>query len=340
MSDRANTMTVPITRRRAIRIAAAAAGLALWPFAAARAAAGLASWRGTVMGALAAIDIHHPDRAFAERLIARCVAEAARLERLFSLYRRDSALVSLNRNGALAAPAPELVALLSEARRYSDLTDGAFDVTVQPLWETYWRHFTAPGASAAGPAAEAIAAAVGRVGYAHLLVDRDRIAFARAGMGVTLNGIAQGYMTDRVVELLRAEGIAQTLVDMGETRCLGTHPSGRPWRVGIADPDAAGRTRQYLSVVDRAVATSGGYGFRFDRDGRFNHLFDPKTGASAHAYRSVTVVAPTATAADALSTAFNLMAPPDIDRTLKQLRDVSAYLILDDGKTIERPHTP
>lgn len=326
-----------ITRRRAIRISAAAAGLALCPLGTARAAGvGAATWRGTAMGAAATIEIHHPDRAFAQRLIARAVAEAARLERRFSLYRADSDLVSLNKTGVLIAPAPELVDLLSQSLHYSKLTEGAFDVTVQPLWETYWRHFTMPDAKATGPAAGTIASAAERVGHEHLLVNRDRIAFAKSGMGVTLNGIAQGYITDRVTDLLRSEGIAQTLVDMGEARCIGTHPSGRPWNVAIAESDNAGRTRQTIPLIDQAVATSGAYGFRFDRDGRFNHLFDPKTGASAQAYRSVTVVAPTATAADALSTAFSLMPPHDIDRTLDQLHEVSAYLLLNNGKMVER----
>ncbi len=325
-----------ITRRRVIRISAAAAGLALLPLGTARAAGvGAATWRGTALGAAATIEIHHPDRDFAQRLIVRAVAEAARLERLFSLYRADSDLVALNKSGVLVAPAREMVELLQESLCYSKLTDGAFDVTVQPLWETYWRYFTMPDAEATSPAAGTIASAAKRVGHEHLLVNRDRIAFARPGMGVTLNGIAQGYITDCITDLLRSEGITQTLVDMGEARCIGTHPSGRPWSVGIAAPDDAGSTRQTIEVVDQAVATSGTYGFRFDRDGRFNHIFDPKTGASAQAYRSVTVVAPTATAADALSTAFNLMPPRDIERTLGQLHDVSAYLLLNNGEMVE-----
>lgn len=330
-------MASQITRRRAIRISASAAGLALLPFGMAGAAGvRMTTWRGIVMGAVATIDIHHRDHAFAQRLIERSVAEAARLERLFSLYRRDSELVRLNKQGALAAPAPEFVALLTDALRYSSLTGGVFDVTVQPLWDLYRTHFSAADGSPNGPGAAAVAATLQKVGYRQLLVNQDRIAFAKSGMGVTLNGIAQGYITDRVVDLLRAEGVTQTLVDMGEARCLGTHPSGRPWTVGIAEPDQPGQVRQMISAVDQAVATSGGYGFRFDTRGRFNHLLDPKTGTSAHAYKSVTVVAPTATESDALSTAFSLMSIRDIDHTLGMLRAVSAYLVLDNGETVKR----
>src|SRR5207237_8389780 len=118
---------------------------------------------------------------------------------------------------------------------------------------------------------------------------------------------AQGYLTDKIVDVLRMQGIGHSLVDMGETRALGSHPDGRAWEVGIADPRDAGRVAAMLPVIDRAVATSGSYGFQFDPQGRFNHLFDPATGGCASRYRSVTVVAGSATAADAFSTAFSFM---------------------------------
>jgi thiamine biosynthesis lipoprotein len=331
-------MAQQITRRRIIRISAAAAGLSLSSFGGGRAVgAGLTTWRGTVLGAVATIEIHHSDRAFTEHLIERSITEVHRLEQLFSLYLEDSDLVRLNKYGALAAPAPELVELLLESHRYSVMSRGAFDVTVQPFWNLYAEHFSEPNADPDGPSARAVSAARERVGHDALSVNQDRIAFAKPGMGVTLNGIAQGYITDRVIDVLRAEGITQTLVDMGETRCLGTHPSGRPWQVGIADPDQPTKVRENLAVVNQAVATSGGYGFQFDAAGRFNHLFDPKTGHSPHIYRSVTVVASTAAAADALSTAFSLMRLPDIERMLVGLDNTAVYLILHDGTVMRRP---
>ena len=173
----------------------------------------------------------------------------------------------------------------------------------------------------AGPSPEALTATLDRVSHRHLLVSRDRIAFARRGVALTLNGIAPGYVTDRIVDLLRSEGIDRTLVDMGESRGIGTRPDGRPWQVAIADPDEPGRIDNTLTIADQAVATSGGYGYRFDHQGRFNHLFDPRTGLSAQRYRSVTVVLPTAAAADALSTAFSLMPLEAIEDGPEDARD-------------------
>ena len=297
----------PLSRRRFIRICAAAAGLAIVPIGRApQAGANLVTWRGTALGAEATMQIHHTDRKEAERLITRSLTEVRRLERLFSLYQDDSTLVELNQRSVLASPPPELVELLRHSQQYAALTDGVFDPTVQPLWELYAEHFSKEQPDPTGPSETEVRAMVARVGYRKLLVSGDRIVMPN-GTAVTLNGIAQGYITDKVVDLLRAGGIDHSLVDMGETRVMGTHPYGRSWDVAIADPDEPTRIAAVLPLVDRAVATSGAYGFRFDPTGRFNHLFDPATGACACLYRSVTTVAPTATTADALSTAFSLM---------------------------------
>jgi thiamine biosynthesis lipoprotein len=302
-----------ITRRRFIAITGAAAGLELLPFGSlAAAGAEAVTWRGVALGAVASLQIHHHDRPAAERLVAQSIAEVRRLERIFSLYRDDSSLVALNRHGVLMAPPQELVELLGEGKRVADLTGGVFDPTVQPLWTLYADHFSRPDADPGGPPAADIARALDKVGFDKVLVHQDRIAFARRGMALTLNGIAQGYITDRVVALLRAGGIDHSLIDLGEPRALGSHPDGRAWEVAIADPDEARRTAAVLPIVDRAVATSGADGFRFDPEGRFNHLFDPASGRCAHRYRSVTAVARTAVRADAYSTAFSLMSDEQI----------------------------
>ena len=316
-----------ISRRRFIRISAAAAGLSLAPLGRrARAEGALVTWHGTMLGAVATMQIHHADRREADRLIVAACAEARRLERLFSLYLPDSALVELNRTGILVDPAAELVDLLAVSQRYAELTDGKFDPTVQPLWDLYAGHFSQEHADPAGPPAAALQAALSRVGYHRLSISRNRIAMP-AGTRVTLNGIAQGYVTDKVVDLLRSQGIAQSLVDMGETRAIGSRPDGRPWEVGIADPEIVGRTTTVLPIVDRAVSTSGAYGFRFDPEGRFNHLFDPATGGCAARYRSVTTVSVTATAADATSTAFCFLSEAQIRSLLPRLDIELVHLI-------------
>jgi FAD:protein FMN transferase len=287
-----------------------------------------------MLGAIATMKIYHPARREAERLISAACAEARRLERLFSLCLDDSALVRLNRSGILVDPAAEFVDLLERSLRYAELTGGTFDPTVQPLWVLYANHFTKVDADPAGPDKTSLQTTLAQVGYRRVSVNRDRIVMAK-GTSLTLNGIAQGYITDKVVDLLRAQGIGHTLVDMGEGRTIGPRPDGHPWEIGIADPELPGRTQAVLEVVDRAVSTSGGYGFRFDPQGKFNHLFDPASGSCGHLYRSVTTVGATATAADALSTAFSMMEQERIGALMSAAGIELVHLIDAAGKVVD-----
>ena len=294
-------------RRRFLTISAAAAGLPLLPVGAQAASPKLRVWRGVALGADSVLQIHHPDPADADRLIGVSLAEVRRLERVLSLYEADSALVRLNREGRIDSPPLDLLRVLAESANFHQLTGGAFDVTVQPLWELYAAHFGRPGADPAGPSQAAVRAALARVGQDGIVLSPERIRFTRPGMAITLNGIGQGYVTDRVVELLREGGVEHALVDMGETRAIGDHPAGGAWSVGLEDPASPGQVLEKIELTDRAVATSGGYGTEFDPAGRFNHIFDPADGSTSWRYASVSVVAATATEADALSTAFCLM---------------------------------
>lgn len=316
-----------LTRRRMIVIAASAAGSALLAGSRFARANAPVRWRGSALGAQVSIEIHHPDRAEAERLVERSVLDVRRLEQQFSLYRADSAICALNRTGILVAPDTDMVTLLQASLSFAGITGGAFDPTVQPLWRLHADHFAPGRPDSDGPSPHALAEALAKVGYTGLRVGADRIALARRGAAITLNGIAQGYATDRVVERLRQAGLSTTLVDMGEIRAIGARPEGTPWRVGLGDPERPGTITETVDLVDRAIATSAGAGFRFDPSGRFTHLFDPATGRSPQLYSTVSVVAPTATEADALSTAFSLMPWPDIADIVAVRPNVQARIV-------------
>ncbi|SDT57194.1 FAD:protein FMN transferase [Bradyrhizobium canariense] len=325
-------------RRRFIQIVAAASGIAFLPQtlrAGSEAAADLDRnihiWRGVALGADAEIQLHHPDAAVAKRLIALSLAEAARLERIFSLYDVNSSLSRLNRSGELDSPPLELVELLGLSANFSRMTGGSFDVTVQPLWQLYAAHFSNPDADPAGPSPEAIKRTIERVGCQSIMIDEDAIRYSRRGMAVTLNGIAQGYLTDRVVDLLHRNGVEHSLVDMGEIRAIGNRPFGGAWRVGLEDPSSLGQVAEQISLDNQAVSTSGGYGTVLDPAGRFNHIFDPGSGGTSWRYRSVSVVAATATTADALSTAFSLMPIESVKPIVRELA-LNAYFVLPDGR--------
>lgn len=286
-----------ISRRRVLRLSAVAlagAGVALWPRKPPP-----VTWTGQAMGGPASLTLHGVEEATARRLVSRVVALVDAMEGLFSLHRPDSLLSRLNREGEVGDPPAAFTDLLRQALAVAAATGGAFDPTVQPLWDLY-----------RGGVLDAavLQAALGTVGWQRVMVARDRVRVP-PGTQLTLNGIAQGYITDRVTDLLLSHGVGHMLVDMGEPRGIGLREDGQEWRLGIADPDAVDRVLSTVPVSGRAIATSAPRGTLIDAAGRFGHILDPATGRPAMAWRQVSVAAATATMADALSTAIAAAAP-------------------------------
>ena len=161
----------------------------------------------------------------------------------------------MNRTGALAAPPPELVSILDDFRRFHAQTGGAFDPTVQPLWRLYATHFAA-GGEPTGPSAATLAEARARVGLDAVRASRARIAFTRPGMALTLNGIAQGWITDRIVDLMRAAGVTSSLVDMGEIRALATLAAAAGTSQSLAPTPSFPSSTRPLPPLPPTVSTS------------------------------------------------------------------------------------
>ena len=294
-----------LTRRRALRVIAAVAGLPLM-IAAVRATAPSGQfygWRGEVLGALSELTLWHTDAAFAQRMILRVRREIERLDRIFSLYRQDSEISRLNEAGKLVKPSPELLGLVEESQRLGALSGGAFDISVQPLWRLYEAHFWSHRDVQTHIATRARDVAGSLVDFRQIDCSAAAIGFLRPGMAITLNSIAQGYVTDVIADMLRNEGFESAVVDLGEFRTLGLHPDGRPWRLGIRNHSGPDRIDRMVELEDMALAVSGGYGTTFEPSGRFHHIFDPRTGASANSLIDVAVIGPRATAADGLATA-------------------------------------
>lgn len=290
-------------------------------------------WQGQAFGAETSITIGTDDVRHAHGALADAVAEIDRLERALSLYRRDSALVRLNTAGHLDDPPQALRAVLQAAAEVSRISGGAFDVTVQPLWEAHLRAAADPHGSDA-----AIEEARTHVGWQDVRIERQRISFARPRMAVTLNGIAQGYAADHIAEMLRTRGFDHVLADLGEFRAIGMRATGMPWRVGVAQP-VGGRGPSALATVldlaDRGLATSSPLGTPLDRAGIRHHLFDPHTGRCVATWASASVVAPTAMVADALSTAI-AVAPPDAAQHILAAGGGIEAIVIDFGGGIRR----
>ncbi len=161
---------------------------------------------------------------------------------------------------------------------YSELTHGAFDITYASVGYLY------DFKKGVHPDQKAIDAALPGINWRHMVLDAKKttVFFARPGMRIDLGGIAKGYSVDRGIEILQKQGITRAMVNAGgDTRIIGDR-FGKPWVVGVRDPDHEGKVFLRLPLTDTAFSTSGDYERYFDEDGkRFHHIIDPKTGDSA-----------------------------------------------------------
>ncbi len=242
----------------------------------------------------------------AEQAISDAFSEIDRIEQLMSTYIEESELSTLNRLGADAPVVlgAELYGLLRKSVRYSELSDGAFDVTYESVGQHYdYRKKLQPS--------EAILRAEkARIGYEFLEFDdaKSTVFFKKRGVRVNLGGIAKGYAVDRAIKRLRDAGIRSAMVTAGgDTRLLGTR-DGQPWIVGVQNPRDAEQLAVRLPLEDEAISTSGDYERFFELGSeRIHHIVSPRTGRSVRDVRSVTVLGPSALDTDALSTTVFVM---------------------------------
>jgi len=271
-----------------------------------------------VMGTFARVVAVAADSNIAKRCIEAAFAEIEKIDKLMSRYKNDSEISELNRDGFRRAVvvSKSTFEVLQRAVEFSELTHGAFDVTVGPLVDLW--HSTQDTSSL--PADAELQQARSKVGYELLILDANRTSarFAVEGMKLDLGGIAKGYAIDKAVEAMQKIGALGAMVEIGgDIRCFGSPPQGQNrWRIGLQESRAAGenvgtgRILLVLELVDAAVATSGDYRrFVVIEGKRYSHIIDAKTGCTSDELTSATVIAQNATEADALATAVSVMRP-------------------------------
>ena len=286
-----------------------------------------------IMGVNIDVEIWHDDAVKGNAAIDAVMDEMRRIDMLMSHYKPESELSQINARGAKEAVVvdQELFDLIKLSLHFSQITDGAFDITyasVGYLYD-YRKHIK--------PTEAQIEKALPGVNYRHLLLDEKAhsVRFAQAGMRIDLGGIAKGYAVDRCIGILQARGVAHAVVTAGgDTRIIGDR-FGRPWIVGIRHPDDKSKTILRMPLVDTAMSTSGDYEHYFDENGqRYHHIIDPKTGHSASKVRSATIIGPTAVQTDGLSkTAFVLGAEKALE-IIERLPDFDAIFVRPDGKVL------
>ena len=285
-----------ISRRRFIALAASAACVP-------GAGQARSRWSGIALGAEAQITLTGP-RDIVQPMLDRALQEIDRLEDIFSLYRPRSELVRLNTAGSSRHVSVEMRALLEDCDRLHRLTGGMFDPTVQPLWLAHAR-----GGD--------LAAAQMAVVWHRVRRDPDGSMLGR-GQALTLNGIAQGFVTDRISDLLRAEGFASQLVSIGEAK-----GDGGPWTVAVQDPVQGEVARRTLRNSAIATSSTGTLSL-----GATSHILAP-TGNDAPRWSTVSVEADSATVADGLSTALCLATTAEAKEIAAALPELRRITLVD-----------
>ncbi len=257
----------------------------------------------------------HTDASQLEEALDAAVMALRSIERDMSLFNPDSAVSQLNAKGVLHKPSPHLRAVLAWSAHVARRSGGAFDISMQPLWQVWSQAHDEQRM----PSPASIQSAQRRVNWQALEWTSDHVRLNIKGMGISLNGIAQGYAADVVREVLQARGIAHAQIDTGETTLLGQAPGGKPWTLGVEDVALQAHQARVpvLRPDGRAVATSSDAHTVFSADHVHHHILNPRSGYSPGHWSSITVLAPCCVLADALTKVFFMQAPQQLHATAK-----------------------
>jgi thiamine biosynthesis lipoprotein len=288
------------------------------------------SW--SVMGTFAAVSIPAGEKEHLEDYAGTCRGVLGELENTLSVFKPDSEISRLNR---AAGQAPIEVSgstrtMLELSLKYAGVSEGCFDVTVNPLVRLWG--FGKKGVPARLPDEETIQSVLSNVGYRHLVLSDSTVYLDRAGMSVDLGGIAKGYAVDMCYDRLVESGAGDMIINLGgNIRCRGVPGSGRAWIIGVRNPfDSDVLVGRIHLPSGMATATSGNYERFVEIEGRtYAHIIDPRSGLPVSGMAGVTVVSPTAVEADAMSTALFVCGVEDGGKVLGGVPGTEALWIPD-----------
>jgi FAD:protein FMN transferase len=295
-----------------------------------------AEWRSrteAIMGTRIYVELWADDAAKGEEAIDAVMADMRRIDDLMSHYKPESQLSQINARGAQEPVQvdPELFDLIKLSTHYSEITEGAFDITYASVGHLY------DYPNHVRPTEEQIKAALPGVNWRNMLLDpvHHTVKFEHPGMRIDLGGIGKGYAVDHGIAILQARGFKHALVTAGgDSRIIGDR-MGRPWLVGIRHPDDKNKVITRIPLVDSAMSTSGDYERYFDEGGtRYHHIIDPRTGHSASKVRSATILAPTATQTDGMSKTAFVLGPEKALEIINRMPEYDAIFVTPDGRIL------
>jgi thiamine biosynthesis lipoprotein len=286
------------------------------------------------MGTFVTMTLMHTSQDEAEEAIDRVVEEIDRLVGLMDRFNESTPVARLNREGVIKDAPPELIEVISRALYHHQLTGGSFDISVKPVVDLFEEKM--------GHRKEVLSTerelkvALALIDSHQIELEGRSVRFKKPGMGITLDGIAKGYAVDRASEMMADLGIKNHLINAGgDIRTMGSKESQKPWTVAIQDPQKGKDYPDIVHMNDGAIATSGDYENFYDRERRFHHIVNPKTGLSPEQTSSVSVMGSKAMDADALATAVLVMGPDQGIRFIDSLPQYESLIITKDGSQLK-----
>lgn len=287
-----------------------------------------------MMGTWAEITVYSQDVKSANIAINSAFDAMTAVDGLMSAYNQDSEISEINRQAGKKSVgvSPQTFFVIKSAIHYSEISDGAFDITISPLVRS-WGFFRKQGRI---PPQEEINQQRALVNYRLIELDseRNRIKLLKNGMALDLGGIAKGYAVDQAIEKLRAAKVENVLVNLSGNMYAMGHPKDRAaWRIGIRHPRQKADLLGFIELKEEAIATSGDYEKFFIHNGkRYSHIINPSTGYPVSGIASVTIIAPTAMEADALSTAVFVLGTEKGLQLIKSKDGVEGIIVQIDDK--------
>jgi FAD:protein FMN transferase len=288
-----------------------------------------------LMGNRFEISIVATDAFWAHDCIEEVVKEISRIERLLTTFDEDSQTNLINRNAGIAPVKvdDEVFELIRRSKKISGVTQGAFDITYGSIDKRLWnfdKNMTEL------PKPELAKQLVRLINYKNVILDEKRrtVFLKEKGMRIGFGGIGKGYAAECAKVFLQKRGIKNGIVNAaGDLTAWGYQPNGKPWTIGIADPNASRQIFSHLEITNTSVATSGNYEKFVLIDGKkYSHTIDPKTGLPVTGIKSVTIICPNAELADAMATPVMIMGIKAGIDMVNQVKGLACIIIDENDK--------
>ena len=288
-----------------------------------------------LMGNHFEISVVADDEDWAINKINEGVVEIKRIEKLLTTFSDDSQTNQINAHAGIepVKVSREVFDLIERSIRISTVTQGAFDISYGSVDNSLWNFDTTMKKL---PSREVAKQAVKLINYKNIVLDRDKstVFLKEKGMRIGFGGIGKGYAAEKAKEIMKASGVENGIVNAsGDLTTWGFQPDGKPWTIGIADPNLAQHIFSYLSVTNLSIATSGNYEkFVMIGGKKYSHTINPKTGLPISGIKSVTIISTNAEIADAMATPVTVMGVKAGLFMVNQINNLEAIIIDDNNK--------